>query len=176
MSRHVLKNIPTPFWWSHQFPWYEHSNCGQFHVMNIKFLLQQRWKKPNADIQRVAGEEFHSQCSQARRQSHIYLPGGQVLVIFRGQRDSVLLGVGTGDQLAKRWGNWCVHYVSLQIQKWFPRMGHHHWLCCFLREPEKHGPPASCRPTSFLCIVHHDRVWSLFSWLWPSRMQLINWV
>ena len=70
--------------------------------MNIKFLLQQRCKKPNADIQRVAAEEVHSQCSQAGRQSHIYLPGGQVLVIFRGQRESVVLGVGTGDQLAKR--------------------------------------------------------------------------
>ena len=55
--------------------------------MNIKFLLQQRCKKPNADIQRVAGEEVHSQRSQAGRQSHIYLPGGQVLVIFRGQRE-----------------------------------------------------------------------------------------
>lgn len=69
---------------------------------------------------------------------------------YLGDKESVVLGVGTGDQLAKRWGNWCVHYVSLQIQKWFSRMGHHHWLCCFLREPEKHGPPASCRPTSFL--------------------------
>lgn len=70
--------------------------------MNIKFLPQQRCKEPNADMPRVAREEVHSQCSQARRQSHVYLPEGQVLVIFRGQRESVVLGVGTGDQLAKK--------------------------------------------------------------------------
>ena len=82
--------------------WRESSNCGQFHAVCVWLLLNQRCSKLNAEMPRFAGGNFLSQDSHMRTQTdkfqNHHLLGGEVLVICRGSRGSLLLGVGTSNQ------------------------------------------------------------------------------